>query len=128
MLPKWLRGKEFTYQCRLCRRPRRHGFNLWARKFLWRRKRQPLQNSCLEDPMIEEPGVLQSIGQTRLGDWACIWMDSVSLLSYILLQEGILGWRNSSFEFFLYDGMEKTDWTFWSIQYIIFMWEKLDVS
>ena len=30
---------------------RRHGFDSWVRKIPWRRKWQPLQNSCLENPM-----------------------------------------------------------------------------
>ena len=34
-LPRWLSGKEFTYQCR------RHGFDPWVRKIPWRRKWQP---------------------------------------------------------------------------------------
>ena len=34
-LPKWLRGKKSTCQCRRCR------FNSWVRKIPWRRKWQP---------------------------------------------------------------------------------------
>ena len=34
-LPRWLRDKEFTCQCK------RHGFNPWVRKIPWRRKWQP---------------------------------------------------------------------------------------
>ena len=34
-LPRWLSGKESTYQCR------RHGFDPWVRKVTWRRKWQP---------------------------------------------------------------------------------------
>jgi len=34
-LPWWLTGKESTCQCR------RHGFDPWVGKILWRRKRQP---------------------------------------------------------------------------------------
>ena len=37
-LPRGLKGKEFTCQCRRCRR---HGFNPWIRKIPWRRKWQP---------------------------------------------------------------------------------------
>ena len=33
----WLRGKEFTCQCR---KHRRGGFNPWVGKILWRRKRK----------------------------------------------------------------------------------------
>ena len=45
----------------------RHGFNLWVGKTLWRRHSNPLQYSCLENPMEEEPGRLQSIGSQRVG-------------------------------------------------------------
>ena len=34
-LPRWLSGKESTYQCR------RHGFDPWSGKIPWRRKWQP---------------------------------------------------------------------------------------
>ena len=34
-LPWWLRGKEPTWQCK------RHGFDPWVGKILWRRKWQP---------------------------------------------------------------------------------------
>ena len=45
---------------------RRHKFNLWVGKTLWRRHVNPLQYSCLENPMEEEPGRLQSIGSQRV--------------------------------------------------------------
>ena len=37
-LPRWLNGKESTWQCRRCRRP---GFETWVEKIPWRRKWQP---------------------------------------------------------------------------------------
>ena len=43
--PRWHSGKESACQYR------RHGFNLWVKKIPWRRKWQPLQYSCLENPM-----------------------------------------------------------------------------
>ena len=38
-LPRWLGGKEFTWQCRRCRR---RGFNPWVRMIPWSRKWQPI--------------------------------------------------------------------------------------
>ena len=43
----WGRGKASACQCR---RHRRHGFSPQVGKILGRRKRQPLQCSCLENP------------------------------------------------------------------------------
>ena len=48
LYPGGARGKEHTCQCR---RHKRHGFNFWVRKIPWRRKWQPTQHSCLENPM-----------------------------------------------------------------------------
>jgi len=36
--PRWLSGKEFTFQCR---RLKRCGFDPWDGKIPWRRKSQP---------------------------------------------------------------------------------------
>ena len=47
-LSMWLSGEESTYQCGRHRRP---GLELQVRKIPWRRKWQPLQYSCLENPM-----------------------------------------------------------------------------
>ena len=44
-LPWWLSGKESTFQCRRCK------LDPWIEKISWRRKWQPLQYSCLENPM-----------------------------------------------------------------------------
>ena len=46
-LPRWLSGKEYACQCR---RFRRLGFDPWVGKVPWRRKSNPLQYSCLENP------------------------------------------------------------------------------
>ena len=56
-LPRWLSGKECSCQCS---RQRRHGFYPWVWKILGGGKGNPLQYSCLENPMAEEPGKLQS--------------------------------------------------------------------
>ena len=44
-------GKESTCQFR---RHKRHGFDLWVRKMLWKRKWQSLQYFCLENSMGRE--------------------------------------------------------------------------
>ena len=47
-LPPWLNGKK------ICLQFRRHkicGFDPWVGKIPWRRKWQPLQYSCLKNPM-----------------------------------------------------------------------------
>ena len=41
-------GKEPAWQCRRCKRC---GFDPWVRKICWRRHGNPLQYSCLENPM-----------------------------------------------------------------------------
>ena len=46
-LPRWLSGKEYACQCR---RFRRLWFDPWVGKVPWRRKSNPLQYSCLENP------------------------------------------------------------------------------
>ena len=44
-------GKESICQFR---RHKRHAFDLWVRKMLWKRKWQPLQYFCLENSMDRE--------------------------------------------------------------------------
>ena len=59
-------GKESACQCRRCE------FDPWVGKIPWRRKWQPLQDSCLENPMdrgawrATVQGVAKS--QTRLSN------------------------------------------------------------
>ena len=53
-------GKEPACQFR---RQKRHGFNPWVRKILWRRKGQPIPNSC---PWREKRDGLWSIGLQRV--------------------------------------------------------------
>ena len=60
----WLRSKGSTCQYR------RHGFNPWVRKMLWRRKWQPTLVFLLGIPWTEELGGLRFMGSWRLGhDW-----------------------------------------------------------
>ena len=46
--PRGLVGKESACQCR---RSKRRWFNPYIAKIPWRRKQNPLQHSCLENPM-----------------------------------------------------------------------------
>ena len=58
-------GKEFACQCR---RPKRHGFDPWARKIPWKRSWEPTPIlSPEESPWTEEPDRLQSMGCQRVG-------------------------------------------------------------
>ena len=61
-LPRWLSGEESACQCR---RHRRHGFDPWVEKILWRRKGQSVFLPG-EIPWTEEPGGLQSMGSQRV--------------------------------------------------------------
>ena len=61
-------GKEPTYQCR---RYKRYEFDPWVRKIPGGGHGNPLQYSCLENPMDKELGGLQFTGSQRVGhDWA----------------------------------------------------------
>ena len=51
---------------RFCLPMQKMQLNSWVRKIPWRRKWQPLQYSCLGNPMDREPGGLQSIGSQRV--------------------------------------------------------------
>ena len=55
-------GQESTCQCR---RRKRSGFHPWVRKIPG--NGNPLLYSCLENPVTEERGRLQSIGSQRVG-------------------------------------------------------------
>ena len=50
-----------------CKRHKRQVFGPWAQKILGGGRGNPLQYSCLENPMTEEPGRLQSMGLQRVG-------------------------------------------------------------
>ena len=56
-LPRWLRGEEFTCQCRKCRRC---GLDPWVGKIPWRRKWQPTPVFLPEE----------SHGQKNLADYS----------------------------------------------------------
>ena len=65
--PRWLKGKEFSCQCRRCRRP---GFDPWVEKIPWRRKWLPIP--------VFLPG--KSHGERSLvGPWG--WQKSLTRLS-----------------------------------------------
>ena len=62
--PRWCSGKESACQCR---RYRRCEFHSQVRKIPWRRKCNPSQYSCLENPMDTGVWWAQSIGSQRVG-------------------------------------------------------------
>ena len=63
--PSGTSGKEPTCQCR---RYKRHGFDPWVGKMLWRRKWQPIPGFLPgKIPWTEELGRLQSMGSPRVG-------------------------------------------------------------
>jgi len=63
-LPGWLSGKEPPCQLRRCRRPR---FDSWVWKISWKRNGNPLQYSCLGNPIDRGATGLQSMGSQRVG-------------------------------------------------------------
>ena len=48
VFPGGTSGKKSTYQCRRCKR---HRFDPWVRRILWIGNGNPLQYSCLGNPM-----------------------------------------------------------------------------
>ena len=61
---QWYSGKEFTCQCRRCKRP---GFDPWVRKIPWRRAWQPTPYACLENSMGTGVWWATSMGLQRVG-------------------------------------------------------------
>ena len=57
-------GKESACQYRRCKR---HKFDPWIGKIPGAGNGNPLQYSCLENPMDSEPDGLQSMGLQRVG-------------------------------------------------------------
>ena len=78
-LPWWLRRERICLQCR------RPGFDRWVRKIPWRREwGNPLQYSCLENPMDRGPGRLQSMGSQRVR-YDCVTNFPFLSISYLSL-------------------------------------------
>ena len=69
-LHRWLGVKEYACQCR------RHGFNPRIRKIPWRRIGNPLQYSCLENPM--DRGAWRAIQSMGSGSWTHLSMHTQS--------------------------------------------------
>ena len=63
-LPSWCIGKESACQCRRCRR---HRLNPWVGKIPWKRECNPLQYSCLENPMDRGAWRATVVGSQRVG-------------------------------------------------------------
>ena len=69
-LPRWYGGKESTCQCRRCRTC---GFDTWVRKITWRRNGNPLQYSCLENPMNRGAWKTTVHGISKSWTWLSNW-------------------------------------------------------
>ena len=65
-----------------CKRNKRHGFELWAGKIPWSRNGNPLQYSCLENPMDREARWATVLSVTKSQTWLKrLWVISFSFLS-----------------------------------------------
>ena len=77
-LPGWLSGKQSVYQCR---RHRRHQFDRCIRKSPWGENGNPLQYSCLKNPMDRGAwwAAVHKVtkSRTQLSDWACKFLSSL---------------------------------------------------
>ena len=74
VLSSWLSGKDSACQCRRC------GFDPWVRKITWRREGDPLQYSCLENPI--ERGASQDTVHGVTKGWTQRSNHRLSLLLY----------------------------------------------
>ena len=73
----WLSGKKSTYNVRGAE----DRFNPWVGKIPWRRKWQPLQNSCLENPMDKSLVGYSPWGHKQLDTTKVTWHSQ----SYIVI-------------------------------------------
>ena len=91
-LPRWFSGKEFTCQCRRCRR---HKFNPWVGTIPWRRK--ATHSSILTWAVPWDRGAwLATVhgvekSQIRLSDWAVFHCIYIMHLLYSFIFDGYLG-------------------------------------
>ena len=85
--PYWLSGKEPACQCR---RHKRDRFDPWIGKIPWRRAWQPLQYSCLENPM--DRGAWQTMVHGVSKSW--IQLKPLSIHSKTCYRGGILSLGN----------------------------------
>ena len=85
-------GKESACQCR---RHKRHRFDPWVGKIPWSRKWQPLQYSCLENPMDREAWWATIHGVEKAGhDWVTKHLRAFYVLGLLTWDcKGFGGWR-----------------------------------
>ena len=67
---RWLNGKESVCQGSRCRRLE---FDPWVRKIPWKRKCNPLQYICLENPMDRGAWQVTVHGLTKNQTWLSYW-------------------------------------------------------
>ena len=79
-LPRWLKGKESTCQCK------RLGFDPWVWKVPWRRKWQLTLVACLawEISQTEETGRLQLVGLQK--NWAQLSNQTATTATWLMYQ------------------------------------------
>ena len=99
--PRWLRGKELTCQCR---RHKRHWSDLWVGMIPWEGNGNPLQCSCLKNPMdgvawwVTSPQGCKELDTTKCTH---THKTASALLVYILGASLLLpqySWQMSSFK------------------------------
>ena len=80
-LPWWFSGRESTCQCR------RHRFDPWLGNIPWKRKWQPLQYSCLENPLDKGARWATLHGVTKDSDTTeAILQNAMNVLLSVILK------------------------------------------
>ena len=72
----WLSDKDSACRCR------RYGFNPWVGKILWRRKWNPLQCSCLRNPV--DRGTWQATVHGVTKSWTRLDNNCIQAMSWML--------------------------------------------
>ena len=103
------------------RRHKRCAFNPWVRKIPWRREGNPLQYSCLENPMDRgaSRATYRPWGHRVRHDWSDL------ARTHIFPEAGpYCTWLNFRFEFHLFQRKMccRNIWTCWSFWFLELLW------